>query len=154
MSKLRIYTQILLLLMTIASIQAQNRRGKFDVNAFHEKKWEFIISKVELTPAEKASVKPMFLEFEKKNWELHNQTRQLFRKTFDGNLSENQYRELNDKMVNSEIKRSQYLREYHLKIRKILKPEILFRYYGAEKDFERQLLSKRPGGPPPRHETE
>ena len=57
-------------------------------------------------------------------------------------MSEKDYRELNDKMINNEIKRSQYLREYHLKLRKLLNPETLFKYYRAEKSFERQLLSK------------
>ena len=148
MSNLRLYTGLLLLCLTLVSTQAQNRRGKFDVNAFHENKWEFMISDVSLSPSEANAVKPLFLNYEKKNWELHDQTRQLFRQTRNGNLTEIQYRDLNDKMINNEIKRSQYLREYHLKLRKLLKPQVLFNYYRAEKNFERQLLHKRPAGPP------
>ena len=145
----RIYAGFLLLCLTLVSLQAQNRRGKFDVNAFHENKWEFMLSDVGLSPAEINAVKPVFMDYEKKNWELHDQTRQLFRQSRSGKLNENQYRDLNNKMINNEIKRSQYLREYHLKLRKLLKPETLFNYYGAEKKFERQLLRKRPGSPPP-----
>ncbi len=154
MRNLRIYSQLLLLCLTLITTQAQNRRGKFDISAFHDKKWEFIITEISLSPAEANAIKPLFLDYEKKNWELHNNTRELFRQSRSGNLTENQYRDLNDKMINNEIKRSQYLREYHLRLRKLLKPNVLFRYYRAEKNFERQLLNKRPAGPPPTPEMQ
>lgn len=134
---------LVLILATIFSLQAQqSRRGNFDVNTFHENKWKFMMGEVSLSPAEVDAVKPIFLEYEKKNWELHSQIRQLFRQSRNGNMTEKEYRELNDKMINNEIKRSQYLREYHLKLRKLLNPETLFKFYRAEKSFERQLLSK------------
>lgn len=141
---MRFFTGLLLFFVTSILLQAQPPRGKFDVNEFHEKKWQFITSEINFSPAEINAVKPVFLDYEKKNWALHDQMRQMFRKSRDGNFTESQYRDLNDKMINMEIKRSQYLREYHLKLRKLLKPETLFNYYRAEKKFERQLLSKRP----------
>ncbi|MFV0392586.1 MAG: hypothetical protein ACK5KP_12025 [Paludibacteraceae bacterium] len=149
MKNLKIYTFIFFALTFLPNVFSQQRnRGKFDVNKFHENKWEFINHTVSLSPAEVAVVKPVFLEYEKKNWELHKQSRELFKKTFDKEITEKEYRELNDKMINYEIKRSQYLRDYHLKLRKLLKPETLFHYYRAEKKFERQLLQERPGPKP------
>lgn len=143
MKNIRLNIILVLMLSLFFSLQAQeNRRGSFDVNAFHENKWKFMMDEVSLSPIEVEAVKPIFLEYEKKNWELHNQIRQLFHQTRNGNMSEKDYRELNDKMINNEIKRSQYLREYHLKLRKLLNPETLFKYYRAEKSFEKQLLSK------------
>lgn len=143
MKNIRLNIILVLMLSLFFSLQAQeNRRGSFDVNTFHENKWKFMMDEVSLSPVEVEAVKPIFLEYEKKNWELHNQIRQLFHQTRNGNMSEKDYRELNDKMINNEIKRSQYLREYHLKLRKLLNPETLFKYYRAEKSFEKQLLSK------------
>lgn len=145
--KIRLNIILLLIFTLIFSVQAQqNRRGKFDVNKFHEKKWEFMMNEVSLSPAEKDAVKPVFWEYEKKNWELYDQIRQVLRQSRNRTLTEKEYRELNDKMVNNEIKRSQHLREYHLKLRKLLKPQTLYKYYRAEKSFERQLLNKRPHG--------
>ncbi len=147
MRNIRIYTVLVLILASFFSIQAQqNKRGKFDVNEFHEKKWSFMMSEVALSPAEMNAVKPVFMDYEKKNWELHEQIRQLFRQSKNGDMSEKDYSNLNDKMINNEIKRAQYLRDYHLKLRKLLKSQTLFKYYRSEKSFERQLLNKRPQG--------
>lgn len=148
MRNIRLMTGFLFLCMTLTGMQAQNRRDKFDVNKFHANKWQIMMSEVNLSPAEADAVNPVFLDYENKTWELHGQTRQMFRQSRKGNLTEKEYREINDKMINMEIKRTQYLREYHLKLSKLLKPETLFNYYRAEKNFERQLLLKRPQGPP------
>ncbi len=145
---MKLITGLLLVLMSFASADAQNRRGRFDVKELHEKKWQFIVSEVTLSQAESNAVKPVFMDYQNSIWELHKQTRELFRESKNGNLTEKEYNDLNSKMINLEIKRSQYLREYHLKLRKLLKPETLFNYYKAEKSFERQLLHKRSQGPP------
>lgn len=150
MKKIRIITGLLLVLLAFASTEAQqNRRGRFDVKEWHEKKWQFIVEEVNLSPAEATVVKPVFMHYEGSIWGLHRQTRELFRESKKGNLTEKQYDDLNSKMINLEMKRSQYLREYHLKLRKLLKPQTLFNYYKAEKSFERQLLQRRVQGLPP-----
>lgn len=147
MQKARIYTLVFLLSLVAFSTQAQHRRGRANVEELHEKKWEFLLKEVSLSPAEESTVKPIFLDYEKNLWELHRTTWELFRKSKATNLTEKEYSELNDKMVNLEIKRSQYLREYHMKLREQLKPETLFKYYLAEKKFERELLHQRPERP-------
>jgi hypothetical protein len=148
MKKIKIITGLLLVLIAFTSADAQNSRGRFDVKEFHEKKWQFIVSETKLSPAETTAVKPVFMNYENNVWELHKQTRELFLESKNGNLTEKQYNDLNSRMINLEIKRSQYLREYHLKLRKLLKPQTLFHYYKAEKSFERQLLQRRGQGSP------
>ena len=59
------------------------------------------------------------------------------------------YAELNDKAVNSEISQAQLLRAYHMKLRKLLKPETLYYYYQAERKFKRKLLQNMPKNMPP-----
>lgn len=147
MQNIRLYTLSFLLCLIAVSTQAQNRRGRPNVDELHEKKWEFLTKEVNLSPAEENTVKPVFLDYEKNIWELHKKTWELFRKSREADLTEKEYSELNDKMVNMEIKRSHYLREYHMKLRKLLKSETLFKYYLAEKKFERELLHQRPQGP-------
>lgn len=147
MKNIRFYTLLVLIPATMFSVFGQpGRRGKFNVDEFHEKKWSFITTNASLSPAEMQAVKSIFMEYEKKNWELHQEIRKMFHQSRNRTLTEKEYRQLNDKMVNNEIKRSQYLREYHLKLRKLLKPQTLYKYYRAEKAFERQLLDKCPRG--------
>ncbi len=145
------YLSTVLMLMLFSALAfSQNRGQRFDVDKFHEHKWDFIMKEVKLSPAEESAVKPVFIEYEKKNWELHVKSRELFQQARKEEMSEKDYRNLNDKTVNLEIKRAQYLREYHVKLRKLLNPETLYRYYRAQKSFEKQLLMRGPGmGTPP-----
>ncbi len=143
----RFYTLILICAIAVGALQAQERHGKFDVRVMHANKWTFLMNEVHLSPAEEAAVKPYFLEFENKNWDLHKLGRENFRRPHNKQLSEKDYKELNDKMINMEIKRTQYMREYHIQLRRLLKPETLFQYYWAQKKFEQQLFQRGPKGP-------
>lgn len=144
---------ILLLLFALVSFSAlqgqqRERRGRFNVDKMHENKWEFIMKEAKLSPAEVSKIKPIYLEYEKKNWELHKQSRQLFIEVHSKELSDKEYYDLNNKMVNIEIKRAQYMRENHMKLRKLLNSKTLYEYYKAQKNFERQLLRRGAAGPP------
>lgn len=136
---------IVLFGLSIASL-AQNRRERMDVDEFHERKWQFLIKEAELSPAEINTVKPIFLEYEKATWQLHQESREAFMKMREQKTDMN-YSVMNDKYVNQEIRQAQLFRNYHLKLRKLLKPETLFKYYMAEKIYKRRLLNNMP--PPP-----
>lgn len=144
----KLSTYIAALFWTIAALcpmeAQQHKREKPDINEFHEKKWNFITTEAALSATEAEAVKPIFMTYERKKWELHEQIRQLLRQAKNGEKSDKDYSALNDKMINNEIKRAQYLRDYHLRLKKELNPRTLFRYYKSEKNFERQLLNRRP----------
>jgi len=139
-----------LLVLTLAAQAQSERRGHPNVEEMHEKKWQFLMNEVSLSPAEINAVKPVFINYEKKVWELHMKNREYFRlsreKKPNGTIN---YTELNDKAVNSEISQAQLLRSYHMKLRKLLKPETLYYYYQAERKFKRKLLQNMPKNMPP-----
>lgn len=137
-----------LLLISFVALPAQNRRGRPSVEKMHEHKWQIIISQVKLTNEEAAAVKPIFMEYEQAVWKIHKErinTVKNFRKNKSAKLD---YNALNDRYINSEIKQAQLLREYHLKLKKVLNPETLFNYYQAERNFKRKLLRDMPPPPP------
>lgn len=144
-----------LLVLTLAAQAQRERHGHPNVEEMHEKKWQFLMNEVSLSPAEINAVKPVFIDYEKKVWELHMKNREYFRlsreKKPNGTIN---YTELNDKAVNSEISQAQLLRSYHMKLRKLLKPETLYYYYQAERKFKRKLLQNMPKNiPPPPHDN-
>lgn len=139
--KISLFT--LFLLFVGVNIQAQqNRRGRINIEEMHQKKWEFMIKELNLSPVEVDAVKPVFLEFERKNWELHREMREFFMKSRSEKRSDKDFEQLNNRMINVEIKKTRYLREYHLKLSGMLNAETLFNYYRAQKAYERQLLQR------------
>lgn len=101
------------------------------------KKLEFIIQKAELSSQETEAVKPIFLKYENKMWQLHKKCR--LDKSLKTALN---YEELNDNYIQQEIKRAEYLKEYHSELKKVLTPEKLFNYYRAEKEYKRYLINE------------
>ncbi|HPS11287.1 MAG TPA: hypothetical protein PK664_07925 [Paludibacteraceae bacterium] len=139
-----------LLLLSLAIQAETEQRGRPNVKEMHERKWQFMMNEVELSPAEINAVKPVFLNYEKAIWELHEKDREFFRLSRERKQgAEINYSELNDKAVNSEISHALLLKNYHLKLRKLLKPETLFNYYQAERKFKRKLLQNMPKNMPP-----
>lgn len=136
----------ILLLVSFISLQSQNRRPLVD--KMHEHKWNVMMSQVKLTNDEMALVKPIFLEYEQAIWKIHQERIDKYinfkKRRFSGSID---YNSLNNRYINSEIKQAQLLREYHIKLKKILDPETLFNYYLAERSFKRKLLREMP--PPP-----
>lgn len=117
----------------------------------HEKKWEFLNKTAELSADEASKVKPVFMDYEQKMWQLHGQERNLWRKKNETP----DYKQLNDQYIDREIKQADYLKVYHDKLQQILTPERLFNYYRAERSYKRKLVMEmqqhhqkhRPGPP-------
>lgn len=141
---------VLAAMLCISAVsEAQGRHGRPNADEFHARKWQFILSQVSLSPAEINAVKPVFFHYEKSVWELHQRNIDYYRKYKEIKSNENiNYSELNDNYINQEIKQAQLLRNYHMKLRKLLKPETLFQYYKAERMFKRKLLDHMPPPPP------
>lgn len=143
MKKNRILLAAFFILFAYTFSHAQNQYGRMRIDDLHEKKWEFFVQQINLSPAESNAIKPFFLEYEKNIWQLHKQTRDIFQKSKSANLTENDYNEINEKMINIELQRMQLLRDYHLKLKEQIKPFTLFQYYLTEKKYEQHLLQTR-----------
>ena len=125
----------------VTLVGAQGNRPFPNVEEMHNKKFQFISDKVHLSPKDIEGVKPVFLEYEKALWSLYEKKNVFFKSLKDRpkNAAIN-FSEMNDSYVDTEVTKVQLFKNYHLKLRKILAPETLFRYYGAEREYKRELL--------------
>lgn len=133
------YILLLIITMTISfnSIWARNiEQARITPEEMQEKKWEYIRKEAKLTTEEAELVKPLFTEYEDKIWQLHEKHRQKKANT-DPN-----YEEINESYIKHEIDRTEYLKEYHAKLKKVLSPEKLYNYYHAEKSYKRCLINE------------
>jgi hypothetical protein len=124
---------------------AQENRSFPKVEEMHNRKWQYLVEKAQLSPKETDAVQPVFMEYEKSLWALHEKNRDFFKslknKKDDANIN---YAEINDRSAEMEITQAQLFKSYHFKLRKILPPETLFNYYRAEREFKRDLLQNLP----------
>ncbi|HLP04548.1 MAG TPA: hypothetical protein VK152_03885 [Paludibacter sp.] len=137
----------LILLVAFVAATATNARNKCP-EEFHEKKWHYLVEKAQLKQTESDLVKPVFLDYEKNMWERHEKNRQFFKSVMDKNKDgKPNFAELNDRYAEEELAHAQLFKNYHLRLRVLLPPETLFRYYRAEREFKRELLRNMPGRP-------
>jgi hypothetical protein len=122
-------------------MNAQERGFPPKVEEMHAQKWQFMVDKAKLSPKEIEAVQPVFMEYEKAVWSQHEKNRDFFRsvKKMEGNTKP-PYEEMNNRYAEADLIQGQLFKSYHLKLRKILQPEVLFRYYRAEREFKRKLL--------------
>ena len=120
---------------------AQDNDKHFKIEEMHALKWQSLITQAQLSPKDIENVKPVFMEYEQLVWKLHEENHDFFKSAFKNakNVKPN-FAELNDRYVENEIRDAQMFKNYHLKLRKLLQPETLFKYYRAERDFKRKLL--------------
>lgn len=146
--KISRYIKLLFLFVFTLSIAANaqtGKRGSVNVEEWHEQKWNFMVNEIGLSPAEAELIKPIFMDYENKNWQLHMQLREFFHKSRSKKMTDEDFAQINTQMINIEIKKMKYLREYHMKLVGLLKPETLFKYYEAQKTYEPQLLKQGRG---------
>jgi len=127
-------------------ISAQNKGNSSKVDEMHAQKWQYMVEQSDLSQKEVELIQPVFMEYEKAVWKQHAKNREFFRsaRNKDKNVKPN-YSELNDRYAEIELIQAQQFKAYHLKLRKLLSPEILYKYYKAEREFKRKLLQDYPG---------
>jgi len=138
---------MLVILSTTAIAQDNHQIPKID--ELHAIKWQALSSKSQLSPREMDLVKPVFMDYEQSIWKMHKEKHDFFKSALkDAKNVKPNYSDLNDKYVDYEFREVQMFKNYHLKLRKLLQPETLFKYYKAEREFKRNLLhdiqDKRP----------
>jgi hypothetical protein len=132
---------ICLLVMMSSSTFAQDKDKLFKIEEMHARKWQCLVSQAQLTPKEIDAVKPVFMEYEQLVWKLHQENHDFFKSAFkNAKTVKPNFAVLNDRYVDNEIRDAQMFKNYHLKLRKLLQPETLFKYYKAERDYKRKLI--------------
>jgi len=137
---------LLLLLFLSTAVMAQ-QPSKLNIEELHNKKWAYIVDKVQLTPTEAARVRPLFLEYEKNVWKFIEESKPLFRSFHDKkeSRSEADYAEINERFVNSELHKAQLVKSYYSKLKKILSAESIFKYFNAERSYRKDLIENWQG---------
>jgi len=129
-------------------VDAQENRPFPKVEDMHNRKWQFLATKAQLSQKETDAVQPIFMDYEKGLWEFHSKTGEFFKslmkKMNDHTIN---YVEVNDKIAETKVTEAMMFKNYHLKLKRILSPEKLFKYYGAENEYKKSLLQNLPGGP-------
>ena len=139
--KLMKYAFIGLLMILSNSLKAQDNNRFARIEEMHERKWQNLIAQAQLSPNEIEMVKPVFLQYEQTIWKMHQENRDAFRAALKNakNVKPN-YADLNERYVNYQFKEAQLFKNYHIRLRKLLQPETLFKYCKAERDYKRVLL--------------
>jgi hypothetical protein len=119
-------------------------------DAGRQQRWEemkakraaYYTEKIALTSEEAQLFWPVFNELQEKKWKLHMQMSAQFR---NGKKDEQgrpifDFAKVNDELIRIKVQEASLDRVYHEKFKKILCPEKLFRYYGAERDWANKLL--------------
>lgn len=139
------YKLLFLMVLVSSSLIAGENQPFPKVEEMHNRKWQFLTVKSELSPKEIEAVYPIFMEYEKTMWNFHTKNRDFFQslRNMQGDQKLN-YSEINDRYAEIELTQAQLFKAYHLKLRKVLSPETLFKYYRAEREFKRNLLQNIP----------
>jgi hypothetical protein len=139
--KLIKYALFGMLVFLSTTLIAQDNHRFPKIEELHAQKWQIIIEQAQLTPKEIEVVQPVFMEHEQALWKLHQENREFFKSAMkNAKTVKPNFAVLNDRYVENQVKEVKLFKEYHLKLRKLLQPETLFKYYNADRQFKRKLL--------------
>ncbi len=137
------YILFFILFFTTQLFAQRNMR----VDEMHNRKWEFIVDKANLTSQQAEKVKPAFLEYEAGVWKLM-ETQRADNHTFRENTSTKvsaDYEKINEQYVIVEVQKARLLENYYFKLKKQLPAEIIYNYFSAERSFRKELIKNWEG---------
>lgn len=145
--KLKSILVLLLLFCFTFSVAAQNRPrqggGRFDIQAFNQKKAEYLKKELNLTDAEAKAFLPLEAEFSMKKYEANREarreTRELKRKK---DKTDADYKRIVQLNLESEQRDSQLQIEYYKKFAKVLSAEKLEKYRSVDIRFKEDELKR------------
>jgi len=140
------YTLLLVLCLTLTGLYAQPpcnndaRRQRWE--EMKAKRAAFYTERIGLTAEEAQLFWPVYNELQAKKEKLHQSMTAQFRnakRDANGRKIIN-YSKATDDMINLRVQETTLEKIYHAKFKRILSPEKLFRYYGAEREWANKLL--------------
>ena len=131
---------ILIMLIMSVSLAAQNS----DMEKLNVYKIAFYTKRLNLSSQEAEKFWPVYNEYQKQKNTVHSDRRTINREFIQNGttLSDKQLTELGDKLVASIIQESSLAVAYHNKLKELLPPEKVLRFYQAENQYKIQLLNK------------
>jgi len=110
----------------------------------------FFTKKLNLTSLEAERFWPVYNEYQKQKNQIQLEKASLIR-NFNQNestLSDNQMAELGDKLVETFVEESALQLTFHKKLKEVLPPAKVIRFYQAETQYKAQLLNELQGAKP------
>lgn len=136
---------ILILIMAFSTQLFAQRN--MQVEEMHNRKWEFLVEKTKFNDQQAEKIKPVFLEYEASVWKLLESQRDNYHKFRNSTISKSvtDYEKLNDQYVLVEVQKARLLENYYFNLKKQLPPEIIFKYFNAERSFRKELIKNWEG---------
>lgn len=143
------------ILFFLGNLSAQDQAPRLSQDDIIAKKWEFILQKTNLSAEDAMKVEPLFKATELETWSLVTKNRAIMKKSRNKNLTGNvDYEALNEALINFQVESAQNQKNYYLKLKAVVAPDVINRLLGAEKSYKRELMKNVPGrkkniSPPP-----
>ena len=130
----------IMIIFPVVRVTAQNP----NMEKLNSYKIGFFTKKLNLTSAEAEKFWPVYNEYQKQKNQIQQGKIALIR-NFNQNestLSQNQLTEIGDKLVSSIEEESNLAVSFHKKLKEVLSPEKVIRFYQAENQYKAQLLNE------------
>lgn len=141
---MKVKNLLTLLFILLSSSYSFAQKSKFDIDAFKQKKADYIVTVVGMTETEASLFIPLSNELLDKKFEINREAR-LNRRNLrkKENKTDADYNLVIESNAEAKLKEAQLEKEYLLKFKKILSSEKIYKYQQAEADFMKDILEKR-----------
>lgn len=131
---------LIMLIMSCLRLTAQNP----DMEKLNAYKIAFYTKRLNLSSQEAEKFWPVYNEYQKQKNIVHSERGTINREFMQkgSTLSDKQLTELGDKLLASIIKESSLAVAFHNKLKELLPPEKVLRFYQAENQYKIQLLNR------------
>ena len=130
----------IMIIFPVVRVTAQNP----NMEKLNSYKIGFFTKKLNLTSPEAEKFWPVYNEYQKQKNQIQQGKIALIRNLNqnDSTLSQNQLTEIGDKLVSSIVEESNLAVSFHKKLKEVLPPEKVIRFYQAENQYKAQLLNE------------
>lgn len=130
--------------MTIAATNAQDKSHEDKRERYRSEKIAFITDKLNLTPEEAQKFWPLYNQLEQKKWEVQKKRHDLETQVREAeeNLSDKEVIRLTRDFTSNLQKESNLYAEYNEKFLEVLPPHKVLALYKAENEFRMYMIKK------------
>jgi hypothetical protein len=134
---------LLILILSVSQLSAQSA----NMERLNSYKIGFFTKKLNLTSSEAEKFWPVYNEYQRQKNLIQQEKISLIRNfNQNGNtLSDSQMTEIGDKLVSAIVQESSLAVSFHKKLKEVLPPEKVIRFYQAENQYKVQLLNELQG---------
>lgn len=139
---MKILVSLIVLICSFVSLAwaGDDMQQKLTEQEFRARQQSFITQRAELTVEEAAKFFPLYFELQDQKKVLNNEALKLIRKGREKDMTEEQYGEIMEGVLDARIASDKLEKEYFEKFQKILPNKKIYMIQRAEMRFHRELL--------------